>query len=619
MNKTILIAIMVAACDNDVDVESRRQFIHKASQALHPSAAPLSESEVDALVGKSDDEIIAELYAAPETRDAVFRLSLAFLGAPVDQLHQDGGWAAPPFSFAPAVTAARSFRDGGDPLVSLLTTRATQPRGVVQPVRQDYLDFYYPNLTVQGTLAERRALVTQAILGDVATMRSFVVALPEPFDTGAMCDRYENSLLFFIAFLIPEIIGVPAPVTSAGNPVELDDPAAFPLDYACFQLQPTTRAEALTRLDQTKVLFESMFARLEPILLAWETDSEGAFDPVDFEAIGFRSYYGEEIFGRSGFYPAFWQSAANSSTNYNRRRGAYVLDRYFCDDLKPVGAALPITHVEGRHASDPACVACHFKLDPMAGYFRRHGFSGTDFTDETLQLNGGQIIFDDGASVGYTQYESSWLAPAGSGRVFDVGYIRSTRDPKLNTYGSSLADLDQLLRTAPEVERCFVQRMFAHFNGTDQAVDPAFLDDVTADMRTAGADRLERGITRILTGATFRAPERNTNVCYDLAPGTSGVRPPCEVASILATHCTSCHGAGQVQANLDLTRWDRASDGGFGFTHSGVERLTTFERMLERVTTSDLARQMPQAKDMPLRQREQLALWLQAEIDEASR
>jgi hypothetical protein len=489
----------------------------------------------------------------------------------------------------------------------------------VVPVRQDYLDFYYPGLEVTGGNPERRALLGQAVAGEVADMRAFVAALPEPLAIDAVCERYLNSTLSFIGFVLPDVIGVPAPVRMAGNPFELDDPAALPLDDACFQGIAMTRADVLARLDQTRALFDGLFARLEPILQDWESNSEGAFDIVDFGAIGFRSYYADEVFGRSGFYPQFWQAAQNSSTNYNRRRGAYVLDRYFCDDLKPVGAALPVVHGEGKHASDPACAACHFKLDPMAGFFRRHGFAGTEFDDATLELFGGQIFFDDGAQIRYSQYEAAWRAPAGSGRAFDVGYIRSTRDPALNSYGSTLGDLDQLLRTAPEVERCFTQRMFAYFNGADQAVDPAFLDEVTADMRASGGDRLERGITRILTGATFRAPDRNSNVCYDLGPGTAGARPPCEVASILRAHCVQCHGAGNVQAGLDLTRWDRAADGGFGFRHASADRIATFERMLERVTTSDLTRQMPQASDMPLRAREQLALWLQGEIDDAQR
>ncbi len=64
---------------------------------------------------------------------------------------------------------------------------------------------------------------------------------------------------------------------------------------------------------------------------------------------------------------------ANSSTNYNRKRAAYVLKRFFCDDLNPVGFEDPAEHIGGAHGSQTSCYACHYKLDPMAGFFRNHG------------------------------------------------------------------------------------------------------------------------------------------------------------------------------------------------------------------------------------------------------
>ncbi len=613
MKKLIWIAAVVAACGSDPQTtEDRRRFVEKTAHLLHPSSPPLTDAEIDALLELDDEEIVAKLYAEPATRDSVFKLSLAFLGAPVDQLHAGGGWAPPPFDFAPAVGAARTFRDGGDPLAALLTTYAQQPRGVVEPVSEEFISYYYPQLLpLEGTSTQKRAAVAGAVLGDVADLRAAVVALPEPFDQNAMCERYNNSFVSFIGFVVPNLIGVPRPVIAGGSAPELSYPDAFPLDYACFEGTVTTREDALAHIDTTASQFQQFFTRIEPIMAGWEADPEGAFMPVDFDAIGFYSSYGQSVFGTSQFYPQFWQLSPNSSTNYNRKRGAYVLDRFFCDDLKPVGAALPEAHGEGAHASDPACAACHFKLDPMAGFFRRNGYFGIEFNKQTLDANGGFIIFDDFAAMDYRQYEQAWRAPTGSGRQFDVGYIRSTRDESLNSYGDTLADLDTLLQTAPEVERCFTQRMFEFVNGTDQAVDPGFLDDVTADMHAAGANRLERGLVRVLTGNTFRAPDRNSTVCYDLAPGTEGAqRPPCEVASILRTHCGGCHTGDGAQAGLDLSRWE-SRDGGFGFP-SRADRAETFSRMIDRLTTSDLSRQMPQAKDMPLRQREQLVLWLQS-------
>ena len=617
----------LAACGTDSrDDDARRLFIQKASRALHPSAPELTPDEVDALLTHSDEQIVADLYADPQTRDAVFGLSLAFVGAPVDQLHRDGQWAEPPFDFAPAASAARAFRDGEDPLPQLFTTRPALATGVVAPVREDVLGRYYLVAPLEGTTAQRRAVVANLVLGDVDRLRASVATLTDPIDQTALCDRYQSSVISFIGFEILSILGVPTPVIGAGRPAELNNPDTFPFDPECvFGTTPTmpTRAVALARIDHTKQLYAAMFANLEPSFQLWEAGRESAFEPIDLSAIGFTPG-GAFGYVTTQFYSRFWNLAQNSSTNYNRRRGAYMLDRYFCDDLKPVGAALPTTHVDGKHATDPACAACHFKLDPMAGFFRRNGLFGTEFDDQLLQQFGGSIIFDDGAFVDYKGYEAAWKSLPGSGRTFDVGYIRSTRDETLNSYGSTLADLDGLLKTAPEVERCFVQRMFEYFNGKDQAVDPGFLDDVTSDMHAHTADRLQQAVTRILTAETFRAPDRNSTVCYDLAPGTDTAhRPPCEVASILRTNCTSCHGGGSPQAGLDLTVWERSGDGEFGFRHvvggTAIDRGETFVRMLDRVKTSDLTRQMPQAKDMPLRAREELALWLQRMVEAAGR
>ncbi|MCX6129866.1 MAG: hypothetical protein NTX25_12505, partial [Proteobacteria bacterium] len=64
----------------------------------------------------------------------------------------------------------------------------------------------------------------------------------------------------------------------------------------------------------------------------------------------------------------FWLSLKNSSTNENRRRASYVLKRFFCDDLTPINVVSPKLHAgTNRHASEPSCQACHYKLDPMAG------------------------------------------------------------------------------------------------------------------------------------------------------------------------------------------------------------------------------------------------------------
>src|SRR5262249_26998450 len=118
---------------------------------------------------------------------------------------------------------------------------------------------------------------------------------------------------------------------------------------------------ALVHIDRalTEVL------KFEPTVYQPRTVRE--FKPFDLSVFGMDRW---TAFG-------FEQSNAlrNSSTNMNRKRGAYVLKRFFCDDLTPVGFESPKEHVTGVHGSDTTCFNCHYKLDPMAGFFRNYGAS----------------------------------------------------------------------------------------------------------------------------------------------------------------------------------------------------------------------------------------------------
>ena len=86
---------------------------------------------------------------------------------------------------------------------------------------------------------------------------------------------------------------------------------------------------------------------------------------------------------------AFWGRLVNSSTNFNRKRASYVLRTYLCDDLVPVQLPEDGNHNgQGRHASDPGCQSCHYKLDPMAGLFRYRGAGGENYkTKDTFYFD----------------------------------------------------------------------------------------------------------------------------------------------------------------------------------------------------------------------------------------
>jgi hypothetical protein len=310
----------------------------------------------------------------------------------------------------------------------------------------------------------------------------------------------------------------------------------------------------------------------------------------------------------------FFRSVTNSSTNFDRRRGAYVLKRFFCDDLTPINQAIPASHAEGRHASDPGCVSCHYKLDPMAGYFKDRGVSGFDFS------NASRIIFDDLAEADHDTYVQAWRAPEGEAHAWDIGYVRSLDNPALNSYGETLGDLFQLIKTAPEPKTCLVRRLFSHFNGDGQALDPAWLEELaqrfTADAATDGSAALRRTVSRIVLGKTFAEPDPISAQCYDRVATAGDGGPPCQVSSVLQKYCASCHGAGGA-GGLDLTHWVKLADGTAGFAHTSggtaVSRGDTMQQIEDRLASGDNDQRMPLGRFMPAADRETIYLWAQKE------
>jgi len=317
----------------------------------------------------------------------------------------------------------------------------------------------------------------------------------------------------------------------------------------------------------------------------------------------------------------FEQSTAlkNSSTNYNRRRGAYVLKRFFCDDLTPVGFDDPQEHVGGVHGSDTPCFACHFKLDPMAGFFRSRGSYFSDFAGEE------EILFDDGATIDREKYESAWRASKGAKRDWNTGYIRSPRFEENNEYGVTIADLSRIIRNAPEAKRCLMKRLFEYLVAEDQTIDGGYLDELTQKFQEEAAQNsstaMKNAVTRIVLSNTFRQSNPDPRQCYDHAAGAKVENaPPCRVAFILQKNCAACHAGPDANAGLDLTSWISSPDGkSRTFPHLDGDRRQvdaheTLTRMVERLTSTNPAIRMPKQMVMPGQERQELFLWVQEQL-----
>jgi mono/diheme cytochrome c family protein len=289
-----------------------------------------------------------------------------------------------------------------------------------------------------------------------------------------------------------------------------------------------------------------------------------------------------------------WFNLQNSSTNMNRRRGAYVLKRYFCDDLTPVNVALPEQHGSEEHAASPSCASCHYKLDPMAGFFMDHGLIGINFSQSST------IVFDDLVRMPREQYSTRWQHPDGDG--WNVGYIRSLTDRSKNEYGGGIEAMFQIIRGAPEAKQCLVKRMLQYFVDEDQVFDADYMSELTREFselaQTNSSEAFRRAVQRMVTSQTFAQRDPVSQKCYDFVAGTKPEnRPPCAVAALMARNCTSCHGPNAGAGGLNLENWVALNNGEQSFPHvrdgRQLSKQETMAAIVERLSSTDPNLRMP--------------------------
>jgi mono/diheme cytochrome c family protein len=320
---------------------------------------------------------------------------------------------------------------------------------------------------------------------------------------------------------------------------------------------------------------------------------------------------------RQQFSPSEVRTFENSSTNLNRRRAAHVLKTYFCDDLTPI--TIPSDDEgDGEHGSNPACRACHYKLDPMAGFFRYHDANGLSDPERP------NIYFSDGVFIqgqDYQNYLDNWRPSTESSRLWDVGYIRSASRPEINSYGDSLADLAAIVRHAPEVKSCLARRIAQYYLGDQQAVDPAWIADLARRLQPGptSARGFKEVVSEVLLSHTFTTRDPDPHACYDRMASDEDSAVPCAVAHVVETNCAECHQSTAGPGRLDLTRWVETPDG-FGFPHldkRGVQlsAAETFSRMAERLSTTDVNRAMPLLRYIETRDRQDLFHWLSEQLE----
>lgn len=591
----------------------KRWWIEKTSRLLRGGESLDPNDDIDHLAQLSKDDIAREFMSDERFGDTVLDFNMYVLGFKVDSLKVDGAYVANAYDFANAINSAKAVMQGGDylKLFDLEGDDYMAPLAIAPS--DDTLAPEDAKLTPQQ-LREKAVKELHSWLEDLLRMRQGAkpIQLPDYCDEVDEFTDARDKLTKRLnrAFADPEIFVL----VRGGIPELIFDSLTAAVDQNCDKPEgqgDVTRLEAAvkTALAQFDRAFAEIF-KFEPTIYGPDTVAE--FRPVDRSA-----------FPNSRKWLAFGfeqgTALANSSTNYNRKRAAYVLKRFFCDDLNPVGFDDPKEHVSGAHGSDTSCYACHYKLDPMAGFFRNYGAL---FSDEP---SASDIVFDDLASVDRSKYLMAWRAPEGSARKWNIGYIRSPRWTEQNEYGQSVADLSRIIRNAPEAKRCVMKRLTQYMLGESQTVDGSYLDYLTANFEKEAAENsstaLKNAMIRILDSQAYQTRNPDPRQCYDFAPGTKrDDRPPCRIAYILEKNCVQCHSGKEILNTLDFTKWiDAPSGHGKAFPHLNshggqISTIETLQQMSNRLSSTDPKTRMPKNKPMSSQERQDLFLWVQSEL-----
>lgn len=606
----------------------RAQWITKVVSTLRRGDGVKSQQELNEWLQLSDEEVVDKLLSGPQFGNMALDFQLYFLG-----FKSSGSWfetasdpASPFFNnlydHAVAIDGARALARNEDPL-SMLRADVPIPQKPMPPV----LDFQNRDAGLEQlkilSYDESKSVRLKKIKEIRDNLPAFATLLAsEKPSLEAVCQALSKIETGFESFLLPF-------EQLAEDPFFLG--SYFQLRSICGTLDLKTDMSRVAELGKIIVKGYPVILSSVEALLDYHPTSIGSIQNKSPAAP--RQGESPELIKSNRYADTwrwFWATMQNSSTNYNRKRAAYVLKRFLCDDLTPVNIVNSGSHAaDNKHASDASCQSCHYKLDPMAGYFRYIGGGGSEMSRQTTE-----ITFSDGARKPLEEYIQTWRSADDSARPWNVGYVRSLTDPTHNEYSPNTADpsiddLMQFLRTSKDVRQCYVRRLYEYVVSEKQALDPGYLAEVTdtymEKAKAEPAQAFKDVIKTYVASNSYKHASPKLDECYDYRKAAEGAavdgesRPPCRIAFILERNCTSCHNKANPSGRLDLTTWSAVDGGAQNFGHlqadgQQVATKATLKSVLDRLGEVNAERRMPLNQFMSDQDRSALYLWVSEKL-----
>jgi hypothetical protein len=562
-------------------------WLEKAAKILRYGRGLGPQDDVEALERLPKADVVDLWMREPRFGDAVLAFNLYYLGRSIEPLSQPnpaGGVTYDPgvFEFPQAVMAARAALRGGnffdlfEGSPAFISTR-TGSAGPPPPG--------FPKGERERVVALLDAAIEHTVRGDRA----------------GGCERYLQAGLRATNEI--RLLGF-TPALEIRH-AWLHRQGDYPLSLDCSPESTLSVAALVASMRAVRAGIDKVWRSVDdhPIGLPVPTVTSIAdFPAVPVSVEGLPPLV--PVLGRT-----FFRALPSSSTNFQRKRAAYMLKTYFCDDLTPldIPAANGDAGTGDLHANNPNCQACHYRLDPMGALFRNVGGDGRNFVGQNRIRFDDAIVFEGKA---YEQYLSQWRNPDGS---FRAGYwvIGQDGNPQrepgwTDAYGDALGGLWPYMRRSKLVKSCLVRKLADYVLGPKQVYDREWLAQISRDFADGPQSGAQfRGVVKaLLLSKTFSTHDPDKGVCYDLPEKASPNRSPCAIAHVVSANCAGCHSSIAGAGRLDFTKWTDIGGGTFSWSHADpggnqLPRAESLRRMLDRITTADRNKRMPLLRAMP--------------------